>query len=170
MAPSKVHEISFTSFDNIVDGKPRSAKNFHQGINPVTTRINTLRPPRHSAEKWMIEMATVLQAQTVLQNPYSSIPLIQSSETITIPASFASVKEAWQHLQVRGRGVRVPVPQPLGRQCRYRLPQLLRHGRHENRSHQVGRAHQGWRAAGWAGRRDEICEEQLPGWAAPGWL
>ena len=40
MAPSRTHEISWTSFDNIVDGKPRSASKFHQGVNPATGEKN----------------------------------------------------------------------------------------------------------------------------------
>lgn len=36
MSPSKVSTLSFDTFSNIVDGQPRSAKSFHQGINPVT--------------------------------------------------------------------------------------------------------------------------------------
>ena len=36
MSPSKVSNISFDTFSNIVDGKPRGAKQSHQGINPVT--------------------------------------------------------------------------------------------------------------------------------------
>jgi len=36
MAPSKVSTIDFGSFNNIVNGKPRSASSFHQGINPAT--------------------------------------------------------------------------------------------------------------------------------------
>ena len=36
MSPSKVSNITFDSFSNIVDGKPRSGKSSHQGINPVT--------------------------------------------------------------------------------------------------------------------------------------
>ncbi|GAB7351735.1 hypothetical protein MBLNU459_g2320t1 [Dothideomycetes sp. NU459] len=35
MSPSKVSNISFDSFSNIVDGKPRGAKTQHNGINPV---------------------------------------------------------------------------------------------------------------------------------------
>jgi len=36
MSPSKVSNISFDTFSNIVDGKQRGAKQSHQGINPVT--------------------------------------------------------------------------------------------------------------------------------------
>lgn len=36
MSPSKVSTISWDSFSNIVDGKPRGGKESHQGINPVT--------------------------------------------------------------------------------------------------------------------------------------
>lgn len=36
MSPSKVSTISFDSFSNIVDGKPRGAKEHHQGIDPAT--------------------------------------------------------------------------------------------------------------------------------------
>jgi acyl-CoA reductase-like NAD-dependent aldehyde dehydrogenase len=36
MAPSKVTEIDFTTFYNIVDGKQRSGKNVTQGVNPAT--------------------------------------------------------------------------------------------------------------------------------------
>lgn len=36
MAPSKVSNIDFTTFYNIVDGKQRSGKNVTQGINPAT--------------------------------------------------------------------------------------------------------------------------------------
>lgn len=36
MSPSKVSTISFDSFSNIVDGKPRGAEEQHQGINPAT--------------------------------------------------------------------------------------------------------------------------------------
>lgn len=35
MSPSKVSTISWSSFSNIVDGKPRGAKTHHNGINPV---------------------------------------------------------------------------------------------------------------------------------------
>ncbi|KAF2157156.1 betaine aldehyde dehydrogenase 1 [Myriangium duriaei CBS 260.36] len=40
MAPSKVVDISYDTFHNIVDGKPRSADSFHQSINPVTGQKN----------------------------------------------------------------------------------------------------------------------------------
>jgi hypothetical protein len=36
MSPSKVSSIKFDEFYNIVDGKQRSAKNFHNGIDPTT--------------------------------------------------------------------------------------------------------------------------------------
>lgn len=36
MSPSKVSNLSFDSFSNIVDGKPRNGDSSHQGINPVT--------------------------------------------------------------------------------------------------------------------------------------
>jgi len=36
MSPGKVSTIDFKSFSNIVDGIPRSASTFHQGINPAT--------------------------------------------------------------------------------------------------------------------------------------
>ncbi|KAK3080533.1 hypothetical protein LTS18_000478, partial [Coniosporium uncinatum] len=36
MSPSKVSNIEFDKFYNIVDGKQRSAKSNHQGINPAT--------------------------------------------------------------------------------------------------------------------------------------
>lgn len=36
MSPSKVPTIDFTTFSNIVDGKQRSSKNIHNGINPAT--------------------------------------------------------------------------------------------------------------------------------------
>jgi acyl-CoA reductase-like NAD-dependent aldehyde dehydrogenase len=36
MSPSKVSNIDFTTFYNIVDGKQRSSKNIHNGVNPVT--------------------------------------------------------------------------------------------------------------------------------------
>lgn len=35
MSPSKVSTISFDSFSNIVNGKPRGADKHHQGVNPV---------------------------------------------------------------------------------------------------------------------------------------
>ena len=35
MSPSKVSNISFDSFSNIVDGKPRGADKQHQGVNPA---------------------------------------------------------------------------------------------------------------------------------------
>jgi acyl-CoA reductase-like NAD-dependent aldehyde dehydrogenase len=37
MAPSKSIDISFDTFYNIVDGKQKSSKNVHNGINPVTS-------------------------------------------------------------------------------------------------------------------------------------
>jgi acyl-CoA reductase-like NAD-dependent aldehyde dehydrogenase len=37
MAPSKSIDISFDTFYNIVDGKQRSSKNVHNGINPATS-------------------------------------------------------------------------------------------------------------------------------------
>ncbi|GAM84849.1 hypothetical protein ANO11243_028510 [Dothideomycetidae sp. 11243] len=40
MAPSKVVEFSYTTFNNIIDGKPRSAEHFHHAINPVTGEKN----------------------------------------------------------------------------------------------------------------------------------
>ncbi|GAB7344245.1 hypothetical protein MBLNU457_2126t1 [Dothideomycetes sp. NU457] len=36
MSPSKVSSISWDSFSNVVDGKNRSADNFHQGVDPTT--------------------------------------------------------------------------------------------------------------------------------------
>ena len=36
MSPSKVSNIDFTTFYNIVDGKQRGAKSVHNGINPAT--------------------------------------------------------------------------------------------------------------------------------------
>lgn len=36
MSPSKVSNISFDTFSNTVDGKPRGAKTHHQGIDPAT--------------------------------------------------------------------------------------------------------------------------------------
>ncbi|KAF1988649.1 aldehyde dehydrogenase [Aulographum hederae CBS 113979] len=36
MSPSKVSQIDFKTFYNVVDGKQRGSKNFHQGINPAT--------------------------------------------------------------------------------------------------------------------------------------
>jgi len=36
MSPGKVTDVSFTTFSNIVDGKPRGAKEYYQGINPAT--------------------------------------------------------------------------------------------------------------------------------------
>ena len=37
MAPSRISvPVDFTSYLNIVDGIPRSAKTFHQGVNPAT--------------------------------------------------------------------------------------------------------------------------------------
>lgn len=36
MSPSKVSTISWDSFSNIVDGKPRGAEEHHNGINPST--------------------------------------------------------------------------------------------------------------------------------------
>lgn len=36
MSPSRISEVSFTSFSNIIDGQPRSSAKFHQGINPAT--------------------------------------------------------------------------------------------------------------------------------------
>lgn len=36
MSPSKVNTIRFDEFYNIVDNKPRSAKEKHQGVNPST--------------------------------------------------------------------------------------------------------------------------------------
>jgi acyl-CoA reductase-like NAD-dependent aldehyde dehydrogenase len=36
MSPSKVSNLDFKTFHNIVDGKKRTGKNVHHGINPAT--------------------------------------------------------------------------------------------------------------------------------------
>lgn len=40
MSPSKVSEIVFDKFYNIVDGKQRSADNFYSGVDPTTQQNN----------------------------------------------------------------------------------------------------------------------------------
>lgn len=77
MSPSKVSTISFTSFSNIVDGKPRGADKQHKGINPV-----------NGEELWEVPIATkqdvddaVASASKAFQS-WSQVPIETRKEKI----------------------------------------------------------------------------------------
>jgi acyl-CoA reductase-like NAD-dependent aldehyde dehydrogenase len=64
MSPSKSVEISFDTFYNIVDGKPRTSKNQHHGVDPTT-----------GEESWGVPIATqqdVNEAVEVAQKAFKS--------------------------------------------------------------------------------------------------
>lgn len=77
MSPSKVSNISFTSFSNIVDGKPRSSDKFHQGVNPV-----------NGQKLWDVPIATqqdvddaVASAEKAFES-WSQVPIEKRKESL----------------------------------------------------------------------------------------
>ena len=77
MSPSKTIGINFTTFDNIIDGKPRNAKNHTNGVNPST-----------GEKLWDVPVATeedlndaVQSAQTAFES-WSQVPIEQRKEKI----------------------------------------------------------------------------------------
>lgn len=78
MSPSKVSTISFDSFHNTVDGKPRGGSGKHHGVNPAT-----------GEELWAVPIATqqdvedaVASAETAFES-YSQVPFEKRKELLS---------------------------------------------------------------------------------------
>ncbi|KAK4555962.1 hypothetical protein LTR86_007182 [Recurvomyces mirabilis] len=78
MSPSKVSSITWDSFHNTVDGKPRGGKEKHRGVNPAT-----------GEELWEVPIANqqdvddaVVSAQKAFES-WSQVPMEKRKEQIT---------------------------------------------------------------------------------------
>jgi len=77
MSPSKVSTITWDSFHNTVDGKPRNSKEKHRGVNPAT-----------GEELWEVPIANqqdvddaVVSAQKAFES-WSQVPMEKRKEQI----------------------------------------------------------------------------------------